>query len=76
MPIPILSQPPGKSDSSYVIPVFGGELWTIPTSNSVMRMLVTEKESKGDFAVVSTGGQGEYQSPNPFSLSLFSLACD
>lgn len=57
MPVPILSEPPGKPDSSYVIPVFGGELWTIPTSNSVMRMLVTEKESKGDFAVVSTGGQ-------------------
>ncbi|KAH0167354.1 cupin domain-containing protein, partial [Aureobasidium melanogenum] len=56
MPIPILSEPPG-TNSSYVLPVFNGELWTIPTSNSVMRMLVTEKESKGDFAVVSTGGQ-------------------
>jgi quercetin dioxygenase-like cupin family protein len=57
MPVPILSEPPGKPDSTYVLPVFGGELWTIPTSNSVMRMLVTEKESKGDFAVVTTGGQ-------------------
>lgn len=59
MPVPQLSKPPGRPDEAYTIPLFGGELWTIPTSNSVMRLVVTGEESKGDFAVVTTGGTGE-----------------
>ncbi|GAB7350202.1 hypothetical protein MBLNU459_g0862t1 [Dothideomycetes sp. NU459] len=59
MPVPTLSQPPGRPDESYIIPFMGGELWTIPASNSVLRLVVTEKESNGDFAVITTGGIGD-----------------
>lgn len=50
-----LAEPPGKP-SPYVIPCYGGELWTIPTSNSTLRLLVTGKETEGAFAVVGAGG--------------------
>ena len=60
MPVPILSEPPKKANESYVLPYFGGELITIPTSNSVMRLLVTGQETNGDFAVVTTGGIAGY----------------
>lgn len=60
MPVPVLSQPPGRPDESYILPFLGGELWTIPTSNSVLRMVVTGKESKGDFAVLTTGGMRKF----------------
>ena len=70
MSVQTLSKPPGEPDQSYVLPMFGGELWTIPTSNSVMRMLVTGEESKGDFAVVSTGGQGWYSLSTKWAASI------
>jgi len=54
-PISLLTTPPGKTQA-YVLPCFTGELWTIPTSNSTMRMLVTGKETDNAFAVVGTGG--------------------
>lgn len=54
--IPHLTTPPGKTDLAYVLPCFTGELWTIPTSNSTMRLLVTGKETDNAFAVVGTGG--------------------
>ncbi|KAH8646049.1 RmlC-like cupin domain-containing protein [Tricladium varicosporioides] len=54
--IPTLSTPPGKTDQAYVLPCYSGELWTIPTSNSTMRLLVTGKETDNAFAVVGTGG--------------------
>lgn len=60
MPISVLDKPPGRPDESYIIPFLGGELWTIPASNSVMRMVVTGEESKGDFAVLTTGGTGKH----------------
>jgi len=50
-----LNQPPSTT-TPYLLPSFSGELWTIPTSNSVMRLLVTGKETANAFAVVSTGG--------------------
>jgi len=50
-----LPKPPGSS-KPYVIPCYSGELWTIPTSNSTMRLLVTGKETNNSFAVVGTGG--------------------
>ena len=59
MPVPILSEPPGKPDESYVIPYVEGELWTIPCSNSILRLLVTGKETRGDFAVLGAGGTGK-----------------
>ena len=51
-----LTTPPGKPSQPYIIPCYSGELWTIPTSNSTMRLLVTGKESNNAFAVVGTGG--------------------
>ncbi|KAM3078581.1 hypothetical protein ACMFMG_006451 [Clarireedia jacksonii] len=54
-PIPTLLAPPGKS-TPYTIPAFSGELITIPTSNSTMRLLVTGAETSNAFAVVGTGG--------------------
>ncbi|KAH8600725.1 RmlC-like cupin domain-containing protein [Bisporella sp. PMI_857] len=51
-----LSTPPGQNSEPYVLKCFEGELWTIPTSNSVMRLLVTGKETNNAFAVVGTGG--------------------
>jgi mannose-6-phosphate isomerase-like protein (cupin superfamily) len=54
-PIPTLLAPPGKS-TPYTIPAFSGELITIPTSNSTMRLLVTGAETANAFAVVGTGG--------------------
>ena len=56
MTIPSLAQPPSKPHESYTIPAYSGEVYTIPTSNSVMRLLVTGKETDGAFAVVTTGG--------------------
>ncbi|KAL3428227.1 cupin domain-containing protein [Phlyctema vagabunda] len=56
MTIETLSAPPGKGDQAYVLPCYSGELWTIPTSNSTMRMLVTGKETYNAFALVGTGG--------------------
>jgi quercetin dioxygenase-like cupin family protein len=55
-PIEHLTTPPGKPSQPYVLPCYTGELWTIPTSNSTMRLLVTGKETDNDFAVVGTGG--------------------
>jgi quercetin dioxygenase-like cupin family protein len=51
-----LTTPPGKSSQPYVLPCYTGELWTIPTSNSTMRLLVTGKETNNAFTVVGTGG--------------------
>lgn len=59
MPIPVLSKPPGRPDEAYIIPFMGGELWTIPTSNSVQRIVVAGEESKSSFAVVTSGGIGD-----------------
>ncbi|RDW68334.1 hypothetical protein BP5796_08991 [Coleophoma crateriformis] len=56
MPIETLTSPPGKTGQAYVIPCYSGELWTIPTSNSTMRLLVSGKETDNAFAVVGTGG--------------------
>lgn len=56
MTIPVLSKPPGHPDESYIVPFMEGELWVIPTSNSVQRIVVSGEESKGGFAVVTTGG--------------------
>lgn len=55
-PVEHLTTPPGKTDLAYVLPCYTGELWTIPTSNSTMRLLVTGKETDNTFAVVGTGG--------------------
>ena len=54
-----LSTPPGKAGEPYVLPCYNGELWTIPTSNSTMRLLVTGKETDNAFAVVGTGGTSD-----------------
>ncbi|THV44099.1 hypothetical protein BGAL_0734g00030 [Botrytis galanthina] len=54
-PVPHLTTPPGEA-TPYVLPCFTGELWTIPTSNSTMRLLVTGNETDNAFAVVGTGG--------------------
>ncbi|KAH7409158.1 RmlC-like cupin domain-containing protein [Cadophora sp. MPI-SDFR-AT-0126] len=51
-----LQHPPSHPNKPYLLPSHSGELWTIPTSNSVMRLLVTGKETANAFAVVSTGG--------------------
>ncbi|GME54082.1 Cupin RmlC-type [Neofusicoccum parvum] len=50
-----VDSPPGSS-TSYVVSLFRGEKLVIPCSNSVMRLLVTGKETNMTFAVVSTGG--------------------
>jgi hypothetical protein len=55
-PIATLTAPPGKPDIPYVLPCYTGELWTIPTSNSTMRLLVTGNETSDAFAVIGTGG--------------------
>ena len=62
-----LNQPPSTT-TPYLLPSFSGELWTIPTSNSVMRLLVTGKETANAFAVVSTGGT--YDKPIGFHFLL------
>lgn len=54
--IPHIQTPPGRPGEPYVLPCFTGELWTIPTSNSTMRLLVTGNETANAFAVVGTGG--------------------
>ncbi|KAK6612312.1 cupin domain-containing protein [Botrytis cinerea] len=54
-PVPHLTTPPGEA-TPYVLPCFTGELWTIPCSNSTMRLLVTGNETNNAFAVVGTGG--------------------
>lgn len=55
-PIEHLTTPPGNPSQPYVLPCYRGELWTIPTSNSTTRLLVTGKETNNAFAVVGTGG--------------------
>ncbi|KAF4636306.1 hypothetical protein G7Y89_g1790 [Cudoniella acicularis] len=55
-PVEHRTTPPGKTGQAYVLPCYTGELWTIPTSNSTMRLLVTGKETDNAFAIVGTGG--------------------
>jgi hypothetical protein len=62
--VPTLSTPPGDPSTAYHIPCYSGELWTIPTSNSTMRLLVTGNETNNAFAVVGTGGT--YDNPIGF----------
>lgn len=50
-----VDSPPG-TQKSYVVSLFRGEQLVIPCSNSVMRLLVTGKETGMTFAVVGTGG--------------------
>ncbi|KAL1639096.1 hypothetical protein SLS58_008298 [Diplodia intermedia] len=50
-----VDSPPGTA-TSYVVSLFRGERLVIPCSNSVMRLLVTGRETAMAFAVVSTGG--------------------
>ncbi|OJD29142.1 cupin domain-containing protein [Diplodia corticola] len=50
-----VDRPPGTA-TSYVVSLFRGEKLVIPCSNSVMRLLVTGRETGMTFAVVSTGG--------------------
>lgn len=54
--IPTLSVPPGNSSTPYKLPCFTGELWTIPTSKSTMRLLVRGEETNNAFAVIGSGG--------------------
>ena len=54
--VDFLTQPAGKPDGPYVISFLGGELIVIPTSNSVMRLIVTGEETGNAFCVVGTGG--------------------
>jgi hypothetical protein len=70
--IPTLSTPPGDSSSAYHIPCYSGELWTIPTSNSTMRLLDTGNETNNALAVVSTGGTYD----NPIGLHYHNEAHD
>ncbi|KAH8882520.1 RmlC-like cupin [Thozetella sp. PMI_491] len=51
-----LITPPKEAKTPYVVPCFSGELWSIPTSNSVTRLLVTGEETENQFAVVTSGG--------------------
>lgn len=51
-----LFEPPKATKKAYVVPCYAGELWTIPTSNSVTRLLVTGEETDNQFAVVTSGG--------------------
>lgn len=52
---PTLTTPPGSVEP-YKLPCYTGELWTVPTSNSTLRLLVTAKETNDAFAVVTCGG--------------------
>ncbi|KKY28265.1 putative cupin domain protein [Diplodia seriata] len=54
--IQAVDTPPGTASTSYVVSLFRGERLVIPCSNSVMRLLVTGRETGMAFAVVSTGG--------------------
>ena len=53
-----LTCPPG-SPEPYLLPAFTGETISIPTSNSVMRLLVTGEASSSAFGIVSTEGKAD-----------------
>ncbi|EON60793.1 hypothetical protein W97_00002 [Coniosporium apollinis CBS 100218] len=54
--VDFLTQPPGKPDEPCVLFFLGCGLIVIPTSNSVMRLIVTGEETGNAFCIVGTGG--------------------
>lgn len=55
MSIPILSKPPGKTSSPYIIPYMEGECIYFPAGHKVDRLTVTGVETGGDYAIVQAG---------------------
>ncbi|EXK40950.1 hypothetical protein FOMG_04515 [Fusarium oxysporum f. sp. melonis 26406] len=48
--------PPGKPDEAYIVPYLEGHVVDIPSSASVIRVMVTAKETNNTFALVTAGG--------------------
>ncbi|KAH7267751.1 RmlC-like cupin domain-containing protein [Fusarium redolens] len=48
--------PPGKPDEAYLIPYLEGHVADIPSSSSVVRVMVTAKETNNTFGLVTSGG--------------------
>ncbi|KAJ9425795.1 hypothetical protein FOXG_02486 [Fusarium oxysporum f. sp. lycopersici 4287] len=48
--------PPGKPDEAYIVPYLEGHVVDIPSSVSVIRVMVTAKETNNTFALVTSGG--------------------
>ncbi|KAH7171717.1 RmlC-like cupin domain-containing protein [Fusarium sp. MPI-SDFR-AT-0072] len=48
--------PPGKPDEAYVVPYLEGHVVDISSSASVIRVMVTAKETNNTFALVTAGG--------------------
>jgi len=55
-PVKSLTQPPSEPSIAYHLPPYSGEIWTIPCSNSTLRMLVTGAETNNAFAVLGSAG--------------------
>lgn len=51
--------PPGQPGKVYKLESYSGEVIYIPCSKSATRLLVTDKESENEFAVVSAGGSAD-----------------
>ena len=56
--IPQTRLPPGKPDETFIIPYLEGDVVEFPAGESVVRMLVTGKETNNAFALVSADGSG------------------
>lgn len=56
--IPETRLPPGKPGESFIIPYLEGDVIEFPAGESVVRMLVTGKETNNTFALVSADGSG------------------
>lgn len=50
--------PPGRPGESFIIPYLEGDVVEFPAGESVVRMLVTGKETNNTFALVTADGSG------------------
>jgi hypothetical protein len=61
--------PPGKPDEAYLIPYLEGHVTDIPSSSSVVRVMVTAKETNNTFGLVTSGGSGMYSNLEKWSVA-------
>lgn len=61
--IPHTRLPPGRPGEPFIIPYLEGDVVEFPAGESVVRMLVTGKETNNTFALVEADGSGIVKGP-------------
>lgn len=66
--IPHTRLPPGRPGEPFIIPYLEGDVVEFPAGESVVRMLVTGKETNNTFALVEADGSGTANDPRKSRL--------